>query len=61
MNTEKLVKLTPNEIQQLMSGELVYIQHLEKGLCYSNPQNIYVGITELTTEEKQLIGKEIKF
>ena len=50
---EDTVKLTPYQIQSLIRGELIYVEHPEKGLCYSNPQDVYVGITELTENLKK--------
>lgn len=55
---ENLVKLTPEELIQLSDGELIYINHPEKGICYVDMNNIFVNTVELTQEEKDKLTTE---
>lgn len=47
-----LVKLNSAELQKLSKGELIYIQHPEKGIMYADYENIFINAIELSEEDK---------
>ena len=42
MKTENLVKLNKRQFQQLVKGELSFIEHPDKGTCKVYTKNIYI-------------------
>ena len=44
MDCEKLVKLTDYELQKLSQGELIFIEHPEKGICKVDMEKVYVSV-----------------
>jgi hypothetical protein len=47
-----LVKLNKEEIQKIARGELVYIDHPEKGIMYADYKNIFINAIKLPKEDK---------
>ncbi|UBZ08637.1 hypothetical protein LDL76_07985 [Salegentibacter mishustinae] len=52
MNTKNLIKLEQYDIEKLSKGELIYVDHPEKGTCKADWDNVYINGIELTKEEK---------
>ena len=48
----EVVKLQSSEIQKIARGELVYIDHPEKGIMYADYKNIFINAIELSEEDK---------
>jgi hypothetical protein len=48
----ELVKLQSSEIQKIAKGELVYINHPEKGIMYADYKNIFINAIEISEEDK---------
>ena len=48
----ELIKLQSSEIQKIARGELVYIEHPEKGIMYPDYENIFINAIELSEEDK---------
>ena len=54
----ELVKLQSSEIRKIARGELVYIDHPEKGIMYADYENIFINAIELSEEEKLLVKQK---
>ena len=52
LNKMELVKLQSSEIRKIARGELVYIDHPEKGIMYADYENIFINAIELSEEDK---------
>ena len=51
---ENLVRLDPNkrDYYKLAEGRLLLLDHPEKGMVWTDTNNVYVNTIELTEEEK---------
>lgn len=50
---ENYVKLSEYQINNLFLGELVYVNHPNKGICMIDPKDIYINTIEFSEEDKK--------